>query len=131
MSFRARALPFSALLLVLAFGCRTTSTAVEPASDDVDAAAGVDALQMPSMTCTPGAGHRPGAACGCKAECASGFCVDGVCCDKACDGACQTCTLPGKAGTCAPAAAGATPRMADACPKEATSTCGHDGTCDG
>src|SRR6185503_12001800 len=32
-----------------------------------------------------------GAACNCKAECASGFCVDGVCCAEACTAGCKTC----------------------------------------
>jgi hypothetical protein len=40
-------------------------------------------------------------ACTVAAQCASGFCVDGVCCDTACDGACQTCSQTGKVGTCA------------------------------
>ena len=43
-----------------------------------------------NLTCTVGA------------QCASGFCVDGVCCDKACDGSCESCALTGKVGTCSP-----------------------------
>jgi MYXO-CTERM domain-containing protein len=39
--------------------------------------------------------------------CASGFCVEGVCCDvAACSGACKSCNVPGSEGTCVPAAAG-------------------------
>jgi hypothetical protein len=34
--------------------------------------------------------------------CASGFCTDGVCCDGACASACQSCALPGRAGSCLP-----------------------------
>ena len=41
-------------------------------------------------------------ACTRNAECASSFCVDGVCCDKICNGACQSCNLPNLAGTCSP-----------------------------
>jgi hypothetical protein len=41
-------------------------------------------------------------ACTVGAQCASGFCVDGVCCDTACDGACQSCAQTGKVGTCSP-----------------------------
>jgi len=41
-------------------------------------------------------------ACTVGAQCASGFCVDGVCCDTACDGACQSCSQTGKVGTCSP-----------------------------
>ena len=44
----------------------------------------------------------PNQACTVAAQCASGFCVDGVCCDAACDGACQSCAQTGKVGTCAP-----------------------------
>jgi MYXO-CTERM domain-containing protein len=39
--------------------------------------------------------------------CASGFCVDGVCCSTAsCSGVCQSCSVAGKEGTCASAAPG-------------------------
>jgi hypothetical protein len=33
-------------------------------------------------------------------ECASGFCVDGVCCENACSQKCQACNLSGYAGSC-------------------------------
>ena len=39
-------------------------------------------------------------ACTRGAECASDFCADGVCCDKACTGACEACNQDGKAGVC-------------------------------
>lgn len=32
-----------------------------------------------------------GAACGASSECATGHCVDGVCCESACDGVCRAC----------------------------------------
>jgi len=35
-------------------------------------------------------------------DCPSGFCVDGVCCDKACTGPCVACDEPTKIGTCSP-----------------------------
>ena len=41
-------------------------------------------------------------ACTVAAQCPSGFCVDGVCCDAACDGACQSCSQTGRVGTCSP-----------------------------
>lgn len=41
-----------------------------------------------------------GATCGAAAECASNFCVDGVCCDVACDGQCEACDNAGSVGTC-------------------------------
>src|SRR5205823_761826 len=30
----------------------------------------------------------------------SGFCVDGVCCDRACDAQCESCAEPGSLGRC-------------------------------
>jgi hypothetical protein len=38
--------------------------------------------------------------CMSSAECASGFCVDGVCCAERCNGDCESCNLPGLAGQC-------------------------------
>jgi len=49
--------------------------------------------------------------CSLDAECSSGFCVDGLCCDTACGGGatgdCQACNLVGLEGTCSSEAAGA------------------------
>ena len=39
-------------------------------------------------------------------ECQSNHCVDGVCCDSACTGACRSCALPRRSGRCTPIAAG-------------------------
>lgn len=42
------------------------------------------------------AGALDGAACSTDAECSSGWCVDGVCCESSCRGRCQTCSaVPG------------------------------------
>jgi len=43
-----------------------------------------------------------GEPCTANAECASGFCVDGVCCNTACAGLCDVCST----GTCTPSPAG-------------------------
>jgi hypothetical protein len=43
-----------------------------------------------------------GAPCGSGADCQSGFCADGVCCQSACADPCFACNLPGAAGTCTP-----------------------------
>lgn len=45
-----------------------------------------------------------GAACASSVECASAFCVDGVCCDTKCGELCATCAAPGNVGICSPAA---------------------------
>ncbi len=49
-------------------------------------------------TCEPDAG--PGGFCNSNTDCVSGFCVDNVCCNNACTGACRACDLPNKVGTC-------------------------------
>ncbi|MBK8256421.1 MAG: hypothetical protein IPK82_27600 [Polyangiaceae bacterium] len=67
-------------------------------------------------------------------DCASLFCVDGVCCDSACDSVCEACTAAlkggGVDGACEPVAAGTDPQ--DECAAEAPNTCGNvDGFCGG
>jgi hypothetical protein len=47
-----------------------------------------------------------GLACTSGGQCATGFCVNGVCCDTACNGGCGACNLPGTVGVCSPIAAG-------------------------
>lgn len=75
-----------------------------------------------------------GAACTVAIDCASDFCVDGVCCSTACTGACQVCSAALKAsgtgsGTCGPAAAATDPH--GDCADEGVSSCGTSGACDG
>ena len=70
-----------------------------------------------------------GSQCTAGAMCASGFCVDGVCCTSACAGTCMTCAAVGSLGTCMPAEVGTDPR--DECPDDGVATCGRDGVCDG
>jgi hypothetical protein len=50
-----------------------------------------------------------GIACSDASECMSGSCVDGVCCNTACDGVCESCGLPGTIGQCTPAPSGEDP----------------------
>ncbi len=41
-----------------------------------------------------------GGSCGRAVECASGFCVDGFCCNSACTGTCEACDVAGSLGAC-------------------------------
>lgn len=67
-------------------------------------------------------------------ECASGFVVDGVCCDSRCDSLCQACRADLKesqqrSGVCDHARTGLDPH--DTCSADDASSCNQDGTCDG
>lgn len=59
---------------------------------------GVDCGGHCGATCTTGQG------CASKADCESDSqeCVDGLCCDSACEGPCLSCALPGEEGLCLP-----------------------------
>jgi hypothetical protein len=76
----------------------------------------------------PALGLDAATKCTSGAECASTFCVDGVCCDSACDGSCEACNLTGKEGTCT-AVKGAPIAPRAACPSTGTGVCAS--TCDG
>jgi hypothetical protein len=70
---------------------------------------------------------------GCRV-CASGSCVDGFCCNQACNGSCSACSaaLTGAPnGTCAPVVAGTDPRDACEADSDYPEACGADGQCDG
>jgi hypothetical protein len=81
--------------------------------------------------CMPPQGN--GAPCTAASQCASGFCADGVCCDAACNGLCQACTIAKKSsganGVCGPAFGGTDPD--NECAQQAQSTCGTNGSCNG
>lgn len=88
----------------------------------------------PSSFCKQGVCTKlesPGEACTANSECLGAHCVDGVCCNSACDGTCAACSqaktgIPD--GLCAPVKAGTDPNSdCDAQP----GTCGFDGECNG
>ncbi len=70
-----------------------------------------------------------GAACNTAADCASQHCVDGVCCESDCSGACSSCATAGAAGLCRPAPAGV-PDPRGLCADLGAATCGTNGLCD-
>jgi hypothetical protein len=64
--------------------------------------------------------------------CASGFCVDGVCCENGCARACQACATPktgALSGRCRPVIAGTDPD--NECPEDPSASCKRSGACDG
>jgi PA14 domain len=71
-----------------------------------------------------------GIKCKTASECASGFCESEVCCEKECRGVCQSCNVPGSAGTCTSVPAGG-PDPTKTCAITDVTMCGTDGTCDG
>ena len=60
-----------------------------------------------NRTCGP---KQNGQVCEAGSECVSGFCVDNVCCENACTGACRSCALASSPGRCMPVASGNPPR---------------------
>lgn len=72
-----------------------------------------------------------GAACSNAAECLSGFCTDGRCCDSACGETCFACDLESAPGLCTPVPEGKMGRKDKACADEGISSCGTSGLCDG
>jgi len=76
-----------------------TSTATQTATSTNTATA--TATGTATHTGTPTFTPQPdGSSCTSPTECASGFCVDGVCCDTACDQPFDMCNVPPDPGTC-------------------------------
>jgi hypothetical protein len=70
--------------------------------------------------------------CSSPDDCESGRCVDGVCCESSCSGACEACSaeLTGAAsGVCAAVSRDTDPD--DDCEDEGAASCGQTGMCDG
>jgi hypothetical protein len=61
-------------------------------------------------TCRSGSCLGPNPqSCTQPAQCASGFCSHGVCCERACTSPCETCARPDSIGKCRPLAASMLP----------------------
>jgi hypothetical protein len=97
-------------------------------ADDPDSCTGVRTCDARSLCLL-----KVGQPCQVRADCASGYCVDGVCCATACDDRCSACTaaLTGGVvdGTCGPALGGLDPH--DDCPDDGACSCQRNGACDG
>jgi len=72
------------------------------AVDPTAGAAGNENPKLPAPDAgTPNPTGKPiGVGCATNSECATGFCVDSMCCNTACDGQCQLCNAPGNDGYC-------------------------------
>lgn len=81
-------------------------------------------------TCSGSGACDDGTECTANGDCASGFCVDGVCCESACAGKCKSCSVPAKEGQCVNIAKDSDPDNEcldiDAC----ESSCNGKGSCD-
>ena len=116
--------------------CSTAAGAAQagrcgPVTDGADCATGfcrTGACQPPPTTKLGN-----GSPCVSGLECTSGSCADLVCCDQACDGACEACTSAlrgsGQNGQCGPVAMGSDPD--DDCADEGAQSCGDTGVCNG
>ena len=91
---------------------------------DLDCDTGIACV---NNTCGP---KQNGQTCTDASECASNHCVDGVCCESACTGACRTCALPMMPGKCVAVAAG-NPDVRNICTDQKAASCGTNGKCDG
>ena len=98
-------------------GCRADC------ASDADCSGGAACV---NGSCGP---RPPGATCARGADCASGFCVTGVCCATACSGTCRSCAIAGSEGQCIAVPAGTDPL--NQCADQGAASCGHDGACDG
>lgn len=74
----------------------------------------------PDGSCEPG---ELGSPCQGAADCVSGSCADGVCCNTQCTGLCRSCKLAGSAGTCTDIPAGQDPQ------NECLAACNGSGAC--
>ena len=111
---------------------RSTHTTTLLASGKVLVVGGVDASTV--LDSAEIYGDSPvGSPCTIPDECSTLFCVDGFCCDQACDATCQACSSAAKGsgadGTCGLAAAGQDPH--GDCQDDGSPNCGANGLCDG
>ncbi len=78
-------------------------------------------------------GAENGEVCALANECASLYCVEGVCCDTACGDPCVSCLAArkesGASGVCGVVPEGVDPR--EGCSAESRTSCGTTGQCDG
>jgi hypothetical protein len=67
--------------------------------------------------------------CSGSADCGGKPCVEGVCCDRACDGVCESCRVPSAPGVCTPIPFGTDPKGACTAGTTCVKTCDGAGHC--
>ncbi|MFO0679413.1 MAG: MYXO-CTERM sorting domain-containing protein [Polyangiaceae bacterium] len=82
------------------FVCTGTSDACPTRCTDSTECVNGARCDVATRTCV--ARLRVGSACDAPDVCESGACVDGVCCDRACNGQCEACDATGSVGNCSP-----------------------------
>src|SRR5262245_56291739 len=93
-------------------GCQFTVTVTAPEAPTASPTSTPSSTSTATATSTATVTHTPtasptnngipiGGDCATPSVCASGFCVDGVCCNTACNPDFGRCDLPGQRGTCA------------------------------
>ena len=113
-----------ALLVLLASGCSGSSGTGHPDGGTDGGRDGIvelpdavtDARPSDADASCDSANRDNGLACSCSAQCKSKFCVEGYCCNSACQGTCETCAQTLSLGTCMKVAAGVKPSDPTAMP---------------
>jgi hypothetical protein len=105
------------VVLAAAIGCATGGGG--PADAGIDARV-ITPPEDAGSGCTP---ENAASVCGSRP------CVDGFCCDDACEGECRSCAVPGSEGVCTFHAASSDPDVE--CEDRAPATCGTSGMCNG
>jgi hypothetical protein len=119
------------------FKCDATNTACLTVCQNDAACIAGTYCDIADNTCKPVAGT--GNPCNNGGECGSGNCVDGVCCNTACNGLCEVCNDPASKGLCIGVASGTDPANEcaggeacnglGACAKPQAATCAVNADC--
>jgi hypothetical protein len=110
-------------------GCDPTAGCIQVAVAD-QSPCGSAGTWCVAGVCVPKA--QAGQTCLGAGECASGFCVDGVCCESGCAAGCESCSgskTGSTDGQCKPVLANTDPD--GDCAEMPAATCGFTGQCDG
>lgn len=85
-------------------------TSAADGTSSTDAVASTATVSSPASSSSGSGLKEDGEPCGQPSECESAFCVDDVCCNRACDDACEACSAElkgnGADGVCGPASDG-------------------------